>query len=422
MKTRRRISLLAVALIGLLLVTCNAASTAKGPVTLTLTTFGYSAEQLKGYQNVISAFEAKFPNIKIQTINVPSVPNYREKLLTMFASGSPPDIMMMSDDGFREFASKGLFMDLDSWLAKESNFKKSDFFESTFQAFEYNGKTYGIPRRANNMVMFYNQTMFDRAGIAHPSKEWTWDDFLTAAQKLSGGQEPKRTYGVVFETFWIRAFPWIWQAGGDLLSPDYTKVVVDSRETVGAIQFLQDLMLKHKVAPPLSVTGDLGTLEMFQTGRVGMVPTGAWKIPNYRTIKDFTWDVAHLPKKVAKASPIYSSAYCIAKGSKNPREAWEFVKYMSGEDAQMVDAAVPTALPTLKSVAFSPVWLEPDKLPKNRRIFLDALDYGRVMPLIERWSEMDAIVQREFDLLWAGVKNAEEVAKTLKVQLQDIVK
>ena len=95
---------------------------------------------------------------------------------------------------------------------------------------------------------------------------------------------------------------------------------------------------------------------------------------------------------------------------------------MSSESAQMVDAAVPTALPTLKSVAFSPVWLEPDKLPKNRRIFLDALDYGRVMPLIERWSEMDAIVQREFDLLWAGVKNAEEVAKTLKVQLQDIVK
>jgi multiple sugar transport system substrate-binding protein len=394
---------------------------AKGPTTLTLTTFGYSAEQLEGYQNVIVAFEKKFPNIKIQTINVPSVPNYREKLLTMFASGSPPDVMMMSDDGFREFASKGLFMDLDSWLANESTFKKSDFFESTFQAFEYNGKTYGIPRRANNMVMFYNQTMFDRAGIAYPSEEWTWDDFLAAAKKLSGGQGPNRTYGVVFETFWIRAFPWIWQAGGSLLSDDYTKVVVDSRETIDAIQFLQDLIFKHEVAPPLSVTGDLGTLEMFQTGRVGMVPTGAWKIPNYRTVKDFTWDVAHLPKKVTKASPIYSSAYCIAKGSKNPEEAWEFVKYMSSEDAQIVDAAVPTALPTLKSVAFSPTWLEPDKMPKNRRIFLDALEYGRVMPLIERWNEMGAIVQREFDLLWAGVKNAEEVAKTLKVELQNIV-
>jgi len=389
---------------------------------LTVTTFGYDAKQFEGYQQVIDAFYEKHPDIEVEVINIPGVAAYREKLFTMIAGGSPPDVMMLSDDGFREFVSRGILMDLTPFIEQDASFDRSQYFEATFQAFEYDGHLYGIPRRANNMVMYYNRDLFKAAGVSEPTPDWTWDDFLAAAQQLTKGEGPGKQYGVVFETMWLRAFPWIWQNGGSILTEDYSEPTMTKPETIEALQFLSDLIQTYEVAPPVSVTGDLGTLQMFLTGRVAMVPTGAWMIPQYRTA-DFDWNVAPLPMKKFKASPLYTSAYAVSAKTSNPDAAWEFTRFMASEYAQRVDAEVPTALPTLRSVAYSPDWLaEPGETrPENPEVFLEAMDNGRMMPLIEQWSQLSSVMQREFDLLWLGAKSAEDVANALQAEIKRIL-
>jgi multiple sugar transport system substrate-binding protein len=112
-------------------------------------------------------------------------------------------------------------------------------------------------------------------------------------------------------------------------------------------------------------------------------------VPALRTSSGFEWDVAPLPQGKEKASILHSDAYCISAESANKDLAWKFVEYANGPEGQVIAAKTGRTVPSLISVAQSPVYLEPDKPPRSSNVFLDMGPYLHATPQFATWPDIE---------------------------------
>jgi multiple sugar transport system substrate-binding protein len=135
-------------------------------------------------EGLIADFEAQNPGIEIEYTTAP-FDNYFTKLQTDFAAGNPPDVFELNYENFVTFASRGTLSPLDDRLAADAEVSDDTFYPAALDAFAYEGVQYGLPITFSTVVLFYNQDLFDAAGVAYPSDDWTWDDVMTAAEAIS---------------------------------------------------------------------------------------------------------------------------------------------------------------------------------------------------------------------------------------------
>jgi multiple sugar transport system substrate-binding protein len=137
-------------------------------------------------------------------------------------------------------------------------------------------------------------------------------------------------------------------------SPDGTKTsgYLDSPATVAAIQYYVDLYNKYKVSPSQA---DMGTtfkgVDLFQTGKAAMSLTGIWPEAGYAKDPNFHFGVVGLPQGKARANQVCWSGLGLYRGSKNPDQAWLFLRYIGGQAGQTGFAA--NGLPSMPAVASS---------------------------------------------------------------------
>ena len=123
------------------------------------------------------------PDIKVKQIRVPG-DDYNTKLNQMIVGGTAPDVMLTQEADYVRFAKNGVTMKLDDKL-KDLGIDKSDFQPAVTDIANQVDGYYGFPQGFATEIMYYNKDMFDAAGVAYPTDDWTWDDYTAAAEKLT---------------------------------------------------------------------------------------------------------------------------------------------------------------------------------------------------------------------------------------------
>ena len=153
-------------------------------VHLTVGTLGKSAEQ-SVMQEWINAFQKKNPEVSIKiTKNMSGM----AEIINWTSAGELPDIVWTAGDQHSPYSGTGYFQD----LSDESKFPGneeffSDFYDALIDSTHYSSSDEGIwfvPRDYNRLVIYINETAFEQAGIAVPSNDWTWEDFLKTCDDL----------------------------------------------------------------------------------------------------------------------------------------------------------------------------------------------------------------------------------------------
>jgi ABC-type glycerol-3-phosphate transport system substrate-binding protein len=150
--------------------------------------------------------------------------------------------------------------------------------------------TYGLPFQATVDGFVYNKTLFQREGVPLPTEAWTWDNVIDAAKRLTDVSARRWGIGSV-APHWAH---WGWvveSAGGKFISDDGKKTLLNTPLVIEAFQHRVDLILKHQVAPPLSVTG-----LSFQAGNLAMNLNRTPKALIPLVGSQFEWDVMYIPK------------------------------------------------------------------------------------------------------------------------------
>lgn len=282
--------------------------------------------------NFVTDFMKKYPNIKVNVINVPDS-QYSQKINTMISSGSEPDVMLLWENDFAKFSKLDKLTPLDQYVSRsDSSIKEDDLIPAVKEIQDINGgKIYGLPWCYASEILYYNKDMFDKAHVPYPTDQWTWEDFTSAAQKLTIVKDGKTIqWGADDFTQPGLWFSTIGAAGDDMISKDGKMHLGDGAKK--ALQWQYDLVNKYKVVPPPSANSQAS--DLFLAGKAAMTRAGSWMIGTYRDIKDFKWDIAPLPKGVRQYSSLHTGFFTISKDSKNKDAAWKFINYCMSEEGQ----------------------------------------------------------------------------------------
>ena len=204
---------------------------------------------------LVKAFEEKYPDIQVEAINIPE--KYWDKLLTMFAGGTAPDVVYMNYMNLAGFADKGVLEDLMPWIEKSPDFNLPDFFPSLIKQVRYKAGLYELPKDFTTSVIYYNKDMLKEAGLKFPDANWTWDDFRNAAKALT---KDKDGAGRIDQYGWDGLFDtslntyWIRQNGGEIIDSD-GKAVLDSPQNIEAYQLDVDIRSRLRAAQCGSLEG-----------------------------------------------------------------------------------------------------------------------------------------------------------------------
>lgn len=372
-------------------------------------------------QQLKDKFEKANPDIELEFTMVGS--GYADKVLTMIAGGgdSVPDVMMLAMDKLPKFARTGNLVDLSQYAT--ADYKKS-LYPLVLDACTLDGKLYAVSRDVTSMVMFLNKKMFDDAQVPLPKDNWTVDEFLDIAKKLTKNDASGKPvqWGYYFSKFPDTMYDWILMNGGTYANKEGTKSNMSSPGTQKGLQFLYDLIYKHKVCPTDAQVKQFGDKAMsgIVAGKVAMTIGGLSATGEFDTANPkVEYAVAPLPQMNGKTyTHAFVNTWCIPKGAKNPKLAWRVLEFFSGKEGQQIALDTKMGLPGSKAVDTKAFLAE----NKYNKIFLDSLNYAVPFEAMEYGAEFYAQFTKELEKLWIDQTTVEKAVQSLDQKAAGILK
>ncbi len=388
----------------------------KPPVPLTFTLLG-GGDFAVALQKLADIFHAQNPGIAVtvRAVDAPNWSGYLEKILTQLAGGQPLDLIDVATEGVQLFGAKDLALPLDPFIKRDAH-ELADFYSDVSpiltEGFKYKGKTLALPFVWNNMVMFYNTTLFKKAGIAPPSATWTGADFRAIARKLRAvgayGFNPWAggTFGIV---------AWMYAAGGALYNSDLTKSNATDPANIAAMQFLHDLVWTDKTSPRPGGPD----FPLLEAGRVGMIAAGRWPVLPFDQAKFNAYDIQYFPKLSPHRKTIVGvGGYPIYRQTQHPEEAWTYVKFLASRQAMDYITASGFSVPARRSSSYNPKLMNP---PHNYRIYYDSLAAARSVPAPPQFNEVESALNAAYTKMMANEMTPSDMMTTLDRQITSIL-
>ena len=365
-------------------------------------------EQLALEESLCDRFNAENPDLHVSFLKVPGSA-YLNKAIVMFASRTAPDVVRIDHYNFPQLLEREYFLDMTDLASADPTFHREDYEPAAIDEGTVNGHLYGMGVLFGAILLYYNKTLFAKAGLEDPwtlyqRNEWTYERLREDAIKLTKFDEdgkPKQ-FGMILPTYptnvgIIRAF------GGELLNADHTKCLANEPGSVAAYRFMYGLRWKDHCTPTPSQAANAAF--PFESGKVGMDFNWMGMSPRYRTnCKGFEWDVVPLPRGPAGYSTILKgNQLVIYRESKHPDAAWRFVRFMTGTSIEReLYINRRRSYPTLLEVSQSPDFFATKLPPFNTHAFTDAVKFGKSLPIDSRWGEWTNAYNSEVDALFSG--------------------
>jgi multiple sugar transport system substrate-binding protein len=219
-----------------------------------------------------------------------------------------------------------------SEFVKQPDWNWDDFYPGERAAATVGDKIVGVPALVDNLAIVYNKSLFAEAGVAPPTPEWTWDDFRSAAAKLT--DPAKGQFGFLIpadgseDTVW-HYLPMLWEAGGEILTPDNQHAAFNSEAGVKSLTTLQQMAVTDKSAY-LDTTNQNGT-KLMNGGKIAMTVTGPWDLSQ---LPDIQYGVQVMPTYPGSAGGHQTISgpdnwVVFDNGAERKQAAVDFVKWLT---------------------------------------------------------------------------------------------
>ena len=288
---RRRLCIALVAVLAFAITACGGGGSSPSGPTEIAVWHGYQDTEGDVFKGLVAQYNKDHPDVKVSEL-YSSNDLVLQKVLTAVRGGSAPDVAYMFGSWSPNIAKIPQVVDMKDEVAKP-DWKWDDFYQAERDAATVGDKVVGVPALVDNLAIVYNKKLFADAGVAPPSPTWTWDDFRAAAAKLT--DPAKGQYGWLIpadgseDTVW-HYVPMLWEAGGNILSPDNTKATFNSEAGVKALTVLQQMAVTDK-SLYLDTTNENGP-KLMNSGKVAMLVTGPWDLSQ---LSDIEYGVQVMP-------------------------------------------------------------------------------------------------------------------------------
>ena len=339
--------------------------------------FDLSGAQAKHVEGIAAKFNKEFPHIEVRTSVVPTA-DMPTKLATALAAGSPPDTCYIGAPSLMaNVIDAGRVEPLDKF---RPDIATLDWLEPIKKLLIRDGHMYGIPVNCGVLGLYYNADLYKASGLDPDKPPTTWDELLSNAKAIAkpdkaiwGHYFPTKPVSITADRFWLS---YLWQAGGEWLSPDESEVAFNSAAGVEALQFYADMVQKHKVTPMKAIDNlSMGT--DFETGNIGHMTLYAIWVVRAKTMK-FPVRTAKLPRYKVEAAGMGAGSQPIFKDAKRKEEAWVFLDWLMKPVNAIEWVKGLGNLPTRLSLWEEPAWKQVVRENPLIEPFVEGLRKGKL--------------------------------------------
>ncbi len=381
------------------------------PVTITYAHFSGAGAQEETLKKMIEVFEQKNPDIKVD-LQITGFDDYFTKLATTVGGGNAPDVFEMNMENYLAYMLRGACADL-TGLVDTANYSAG-----CLEAVSSDGKLYAVPMSFSTCVMFYNKALFDQAGIAYPTNDWTWEDAQKAAEAIKAlgddiwGYYQPITYNEFYKS--------VKGNGGSLLNADYSAFTANSAENAAVL----DAMVKRvrgegHVMPTAEEMAGRGDWDLFCEGKLGMIITGIWGFSTFAEKCAFDWDIVVEPGYTKPSTFFFANVNCVSPTSEKKEAAAKFIDAM-GSDPDIVQLRLDASweLPTIADQSKLSQYLEVTP-PANRAAVFDSMDFAAAPPALKESGAASEIIGNVLSTLEMNDISAQEALDDIQAQLED---
>jgi multiple sugar transport system substrate-binding protein len=223
------------------------------------------------YKNLQRKFMHEHPDIEVR---VEFIPQQRrlQTMITASAGNRVPDAAAIALDYLPRFVKEDMLLPIDTLLPQ---WLRKDYDTDDLDAVRINGKLWGYPSWRAPVAALYNKDLFKKAGLNPEKPPATWDEVTSVAKALTrdtngDGRIDQWGFGFGFggETLNAGFWPILWQAGGEIFTPDEKQVAFNSAAGINALTWVVGLYQQHCIPPSyLNVSPNVGAND-FAEGKV----------------------------------------------------------------------------------------------------------------------------------------------------------
>lgn len=301
-------------------------------------------------ENLIAAFEKKYPNIKVNYQVIKNKDEYAQAQQVRLLSGADMDLCDIDPTTAAEYIEAGYLLDLTGAEYLDN------YLEGSLDGISADGKTYGVAGAINLIGVYYNKNLFEENGIAVPTNYKEYMDAMEAFKQLgmySAANGGKDGWPVEFDVYTF--FHDLMIRDVDIFSK------VDSGEVKYTDAVFQDVFDKIEayyksgyVDPDcLSYTGD-DAVTLFVNQKVPMLIQGEWQATVFDDIDlDFEIGVFPVPAESTDEVVVPVSVGNYVSGistTEHPEEVKLFLEFMSSPEGASLTANGMTTFSPIKGV------------------------------------------------------------------------
>ncbi|MHB8996400.1 MAG: extracellular solute-binding protein [Armatimonadota bacterium] len=310
------------------------------PQTITFAFWALEPAEVALTHQLARQFEQFHPGVQVSVMEIPG--RYYDKLSTMFAAGTPPDVMVVNYGRLGDLARRGLLADLQPLLPP--GLSLSEFLPQAAEAFAGIGPKMGRPGLfalpvdwSPTNLLLYDPDALAASGVASPRGSWSWQQFEDACRKLSSVMTGNRRPASLC-LYPYAAASWLLQGGGTLLAPDGKRSTLGAAENVRTVEFLRRLQ-HEKLALSPDPAQDR-SLEDFQTGRAAFAFVTPYTLTSLRKHpRGRRWGLALPLRDRRQVTGCIPSGVAVAARSPHLQTAAQFAAFYATEGARARAAA-----------------------------------------------------------------------------------
>lgn len=384
---------------------------------------------------VIAKFEEKNPGIKIDYVGMtePTSDEVTKKIDLLAASGEPLDVFLLADArSYSQRAANGMLEPLNSFIEKEG-FKFADEYKTDTLL---DGKYYALPGTFTQWFVIMNKNHLDEAGLKVPTVDWTWDDYLDYAKKMTKGEGASKRYGTYYHSWADFFLLGMWNQPGknDIVWSDGS-LNMDHPGVRKSLEIRQRSEMVDKSAIPYAdaISQKLAYRPLYFNQNVSMMAMGSWMIGEAGGTDQFpsTFKTVFAPiPRNEKSDPaghaMSSSNYlAIASTSKHKEEAYKFMRFFSTEGLSIMQKYM-TSWKKEDSGKMLDAIIKSTKNPENidKESLLYVLNNTKPVtlpPALPYQAEVYKVYQEEVEKLLLGQQDIDKSITAAKERLQKLV-
>jgi multiple sugar transport system substrate-binding protein len=339
------------------------------------------------------------PRLQVELEPVTTTGTDVTKAIAVLAAGTGPDVFYLGRWLTAQFAAHKAIASVERLAARAGRaLPLDDFYPRLITESRWRGELYGVPFVAETRGLYLNRTHLAEAGLSADRPPATWDQLNQAAARLLArgpdGQPARLGYvpGWGNPPTYLAWMLYLWQLGGDLLTPDNKKLTPDlTQKGAAALEAMAAQTQQMGGGAVVDAFSRAATLpqgtDQFSAGRLSLQYHGASVMRLYNQVAGLDYAVAPLPlppggKRVTFAP---GPSLALSAGSKEPEAAWQVIEFLE-TPVQLVRYNVAnSSIPPRRSAASSK-----DFQATNPRLsfFVDELAHGRWVPVVAGIQDM----------------------------------